>query len=155
MPDSPERYAKIFKAANSAVRPLLRSRLHGIVSGRLMLLEYTGRKTGRRYTFPVGYFPWDGGDLLSFSTGGWPARIGGARGVRLLIRGRWHDAVPTVISDQDGKAGMLAEFARRNGPRAARGLMLGLIGDRQPTREELLAAAAKTTITRFALADEG
>jgi hypothetical protein len=79
------------------------------------------------------------------------ARSGGARAVRLLIRGRWHGAVPTVISDQDGKAGVLAEFARRNGPRAARGLMLGLSGDRQPTRDELLAAAAKTTITRFAL----
>jgi hypothetical protein len=29
--------------------------------------------------------------------------------------------------------------------------MLGLSGDRQPTRDELLAAAGKTTITRFAL----
>jgi hypothetical protein len=46
---------------------------------------------------------------------------------------------------------LLAEFARRNGPRAARGLMLGLNGGRPPTREELLAAAAKTTITRFTL----
>jgi hypothetical protein len=40
--------------------------------------------------------------------------------------------VPTVISDASGKAAVLAEFARRNGPRAARGLMLGLPGDRQP-----------------------
>jgi hypothetical protein len=151
MAESPDRFAQIFKAANTIVRPLLRSRMHGIISGRLMLLEYTGGKTGRHYIFPVGYFPWDGGEVLAFSTRGWPARIGGAPAVRLLIRGRWHDAVPTVISDQSDKAGVLAEFARRNGPRAARGLMLGLSGDRQPSREELLAAAAKTTITRFAL----
>lgn len=59
--------------------------------------------------------------------------------------------MPTVISDQDDKAGVLAEFARRNGPRAARGMMLGMPGDRQPSRGELLAAAAKTTIIRFAL----
>lgn len=149
MADSPARFAQVFKAANTVVRPLLRSRLHGVLSGRLMLLDYTGGKSGQRYTFPVGYFPWDGGDVLSFSTGGWPTRIGGAR--RLLIRGRWRDAVPTVISDRDGKADVLGEFARRNGPRAARGLMLGLSGDRQPTRDELLGAAGKTTITRFAL----
>ncbi len=29
--------------------------------------------------------------------------------------------------------------------------MLGLPGDRQPTREQTLAAAAKTAITRFTL----
>jgi hypothetical protein len=151
MAGSPEKFAKVFRAANTMVRPLLRSRLHGVLSGRLMLLDYTGGKTGRRYSFPVGYFSWDDGDVLAFSTGGWPGHIGGAPTVRLLIRGRWHDAVPTVISDTNDKAAMLAEFARRNGPRAARGLMLGLPGDHQPARDELLAAAAKTTITRFAL----
>ena len=151
MADSPEKFARVFKAANTVVRPLLGSRLHPLLSGRLMLLEYTGAKTGRRHTFPVGYFTWDGGDVLAFSTGRWPAHLRSAPSVRLLIRGRWHHAVPTVISDQNEKAGVLAEFARRNGPRAARGLMLGLPGDRQPDREELLAAAVKTTVTRFAL----
>ena len=29
---------------------LLNSALHRLLSGRLLLLEYTGRKTGRRYT---------------------------------------------------------------------------------------------------------
>ncbi len=151
MADSPEKFAKVLRAASTVVRPLLRSRLHGVLSGRLMLLDYTGSKTGRRYSFPIGYFSWDGGDVLAFSTGGWPGHIGEATAVRLLIRGRWHDAVPTVISDTNDKAAVLAEFARRNGPRAARGLLLGLPGDRQPARDELLAAAAKTTITRFAL----
>jgi hypothetical protein len=50
------------------VWPLLGSWLHGVVSGRLMLLDYTGGRTGRRYTFPVGYFRWDDGDVLAFST---------------------------------------------------------------------------------------
>jgi hypothetical protein len=70
--------------------------------------------------------------VLAFSTRGRPARIGGARAVRLLIRGHWHAALPTVISDQNSKADLLAESTRRNGPRAAKGLMLGLPGDRQP-----------------------
>jgi hypothetical protein len=79
MADSPEKFAKVFRAANTVVRPLLRSRLHGVLSGRLMLLDYTGGKTGRRYSFPVGYFSWDGGDVLAFSTGRWPGHIAEGR----------------------------------------------------------------------------
>jgi hypothetical protein len=151
MADSTAKLAKVFRAANTVIRPLLRSPLHGLVSGRLMLLDYTGGTTGRHYSFPVGYFGWDSGDVLAFSSQRWPARIAAARAVRVLIRGRWHDARPAVISAQQDKATLLAEFAPRKGTRAARGLMLGLPGDRQPTREETLAAAARTTITRFTL----
>lgn len=38
---------KIFRAANKIVRPLLASRLHKPLSGRLMLLTYKGHRTGR------------------------------------------------------------------------------------------------------------
>jgi len=34
---------------------LLRSRLHTLVSRRLTLITVTGRRTGVRHTFPVGY----------------------------------------------------------------------------------------------------
>jgi hypothetical protein len=36
------------------MRALLRSPLHGLLSGMLMLLSYTGRKSGRTYTIPIG-----------------------------------------------------------------------------------------------------
>jgi len=151
MADSTAKLAKVFRAANTVIRPLLRSPLHGLVSGRLTPLDYTGSTTGRHYSSPVGYFAWDGGDVLAFSSQRWPARIAAARAVRVLIRGCWHDARPAVISAQQDKATLLAEFARRKGARAANGLMLGLPTDRQPTREKTLAAAARTTITRFTL----
>ena len=151
MADTPTLFANALKTANKLIRPLLRSRLHPPLSRRLMLLDYTGARTGRRYTFPVGYFPWDAGDVLAFSSQRWPAHIRRARGVRLLIRGRWYGAAPTVISNPEAKADLLAEFTRRNGARAARGLMLGLPGNRAASRSELITAASKTTITRFTL----
>ncbi|MGH7893830.1 MAG: nitroreductase/quinone reductase family protein [Candidatus Binatia bacterium] len=40
---------------NPLVVRLLRSPLHPLVSGGLMLLQVTGRRTGRRYWIPVGY----------------------------------------------------------------------------------------------------
>jgi len=43
------------RVVNPAVRALLRSPAHRLVSGHLMLLTVTGRRTGRTFTFPVGY----------------------------------------------------------------------------------------------------
>ena len=40
---------------NPIIAPVLRSRLHWLLSPSLMLITVTGRKTGRRYTIPGGY----------------------------------------------------------------------------------------------------
>jgi hypothetical protein len=149
--DDPQKLATFFARANAVVRPLLQSPLHAVVSGRLMLLNYTGGKTGKSYSFAIGYFPWDDGDVIVSSSAKWPKTIGSARDVRVLIKRRWFAAQPTPIKDAEAKADLLGEFARRNGPKAAKGLMLGLPGDRQPDRQELLDAAAKTTLVRLSL----
>ncbi len=47
---------------NSFVSLLLRSPLHGFVSGNTMLVSVTGRKTGRVVTIPVNYV--QEGDIL-------------------------------------------------------------------------------------------
>jgi hypothetical protein len=120
-----------------------------------MLLSYTGGKTGNQYTFAAGYFPWDGGYVLVSSSANWPKTLGNARDVRLLVKGQQFTAKPTVIKDAEQKADILAEFVRRNGAQAAKGLMLGLPGDRQPDRQQLLAAGAKTTFVCFALEPRG
>lgn len=39
---------------------VLRSPFHGMLSDGMMLLTVTGRKTGRKYTTPVGYYREDG-----------------------------------------------------------------------------------------------
>lgn len=149
--DNPARFTKIFARANTLVRPLLRSRLHPLLSRRLMLLSYIGGKSGQAYTFALGYFPWDDGNVLSFSSANWPKTIARTRNVRVLIEGRWFAAEPTAITDTDQKCDLLDEFARRNGPKAAKGLMIGLPGDQLPSRQQLLASASKTTIVRFEL----
>jgi deazaflavin-dependent oxidoreductase (nitroreductase family) len=35
---------------------VLRSPLHGMLSNSMMLITVTGRKTGKKYTLPVGYY---------------------------------------------------------------------------------------------------
>jgi hypothetical protein len=43
------------RVINPLVRWLIRSPLHGLASWRIALITYTGRRSGDRYTIPVGY----------------------------------------------------------------------------------------------------
>jgi hypothetical protein len=117
--DTPARFANALKTANKLVRPVPRSGLYPLLSRRLMLLDYTGARTGPRCTFPIGYFPWDDGGVLAFSSQRWPGHIRRARSVRLLIHGRSYHAAPTVTTDPQAKADLLAEFTRRTGRQRA------------------------------------
>lgn len=58
-------------APNPLVRAVLRSPAHRLLSGRVLLLTYTGRRSGTRYTIPVEYRR-DGEALVI--TVGWPER---------------------------------------------------------------------------------
>ena len=44
-----------FTRLNPLLRAMLRSRLHFLASKGLMVLTVTGRKSGRSFSFPVGY----------------------------------------------------------------------------------------------------
>lgn len=48
-------YDRIMTRLNPAIVWILRSPLHPLLSVGLMLITVTGRRTGRRYTIPVGY----------------------------------------------------------------------------------------------------
>jgi len=57
---------------NPVISAMLRSRLHWLLSSGLMLITVTGRKTGRRYTIPVGYHQVD--DALVVMVGEAPTK---------------------------------------------------------------------------------
>jgi hypothetical protein len=46
---------RLLRLANPFVRALLDSRLHGALSGRLVLVVYSGRRSGRRFCIPLRY----------------------------------------------------------------------------------------------------
>ena len=51
----PMDFDRLLSRLNPLVACLLRSPLHPLVSSGLMLVQVTGRRTGRRYWIPVGY----------------------------------------------------------------------------------------------------
>jgi hypothetical protein len=140
----------LFRTANRLIGPLLRSPLHPVLSSRLMLLEYTGRRSGRRISVPVGWFPWDDGDVLAMSTRRtWVVNLLDGRPVRLCLRGRWVTATPTVLDDVDRRVDLLAEMERRWGPKRVAGLRLGLPADRPAAPAERATAARRGNFVRF------
>lgn len=64
-------FAFFNRSANPLVGLLLRSPAHRLMSGQLALITVTGRRSGRTYTFPVGYE--QRGDHVTITVG-WPER---------------------------------------------------------------------------------
>ena len=75
--------------SNSFISWVLRSRAHGLLSGGMMLITVTGRKTGRQITTPVQYLP--EGDVLwviSSRDRTWWRNLRGGAQVTLRLRGK-------------------------------------------------------------------
>ena len=100
------RFAVLNRAINPLVRGLLRSPLHRLASRRVALISYTGRRSGRRFTIPVGYEM--AGLQVTISVGSpdrkvwWRSLTGTGGPVELLIRGRLRTghAVATRTGDK-------------------------------------------------------
>jgi deazaflavin-dependent oxidoreductase (nitroreductase family) len=86
--------------ANPAMKWLLRSPLHRLASGRVVLIEFVGRKSGKTYRTPVMYAATTDGIVVSTSRDylWWRNLSGGAR-VRLWLRGREQKGVADVSQD--------------------------------------------------------
>src|SRR5437588_2229357 len=79
-------------------RVILASRLHPLLSSRLMLLTFSGRKTGRSRTTPVSYVR-GGSSLLVPGGGAWSNNLGAGRPAQVCIRGTWIAVEPELVAE--------------------------------------------------------
>jgi len=86
--------------ANVVMRQVLRLPFPTPLSGSLMLLSFTGRKTGRIYHQPVSYVR-DGAVLLTPGGGRWKLNLSDDQPIRVRLRGRDVWARPEFIRDAD------------------------------------------------------
>ncbi len=70
------------------------------LSEQLMLVSFTGRKTGKAYRQPVSYVQ-HGDTLLSPGGGKWKWNLQDGRPVRIRLRGREVLARPELVQDPD------------------------------------------------------
>ena len=130
---------------------LLRSPLHGLVSGQLMLLAFAGRKSGKRYEIVVGRHEMGGGTLLVPSASRWRFNLRGGAPVTVTLGGILRPARAELIEDPDGVARAYAELLGRIGAENAQRVGLRVNVDREPSHEELKAALADHGAIRVTL----
>ena len=146
----------LFVIINRAMRLLLRSPLHPLVSRSLMLISFKGRVTGRSYTTPVRYVR-DGEKIRCYTSrdARWWPNLKHEPAVVLRIRGRDVRCSASVIDDDPAAvrtllASYLAEF-----PGDAVYHDVGLDRDRTPLTEDLDRAASHSIIVEATPLSDG
>lgn len=109
--------ARVMGVLNVPMRALLGLPFATPLSGRLMLVSYTGRKTGKRYRQPVSYVRQGGtpgGVLLTPGGGNWKWNLQGGQLVHLRLRCRDVVARPELVGDPDEVERLLEAMAAAN-----------------------------------------
>jgi deazaflavin-dependent oxidoreductase (nitroreductase family) len=130
----------LYRLLNVGVGLLLRSPLHGLASGRIMLLTVTGRRSGRRFTVPVSYLHHEG-YILSFTSGEWSAWWKNLRGraqVTARVRGRWLPGSARAETNGDAVVRALGAFLTEF-PTTAGRYGVGLDADGRPDPRDVEA----------------
>src|SRR5438105_14269117 len=89
---------RLVRYFNPVARFLLATPLHSLMSSRVMLLRFSGGKTGRSYTTPVSYVR-VGDSLLVPGGGAWWRSLEGTSQTQVCLRGVWSAVTPDVITE--------------------------------------------------------
>ncbi len=129
---------------------LLRSPLHGMLSGNTMIITYTGRKSGKVFSTPVNYVR-DGEALWTVSYRGrtWWRNLSDSP-VTLRIQGKDVTGVAKAITDQREVADCLMVYLRK-APQIAKYMGVGLDASGQPKAEGVAEAAKARVMVRVQL----
>jgi deazaflavin-dependent oxidoreductase (nitroreductase family) len=140
------------KLYNPLMKWLLRSPLHGVISGLYLLITFTGRKSGRTYRTPVEYCR--EGDAVFFLTAPervWWRNLKGGAPVTIRVRGRDLDGVATAThGDMDAFVTAMQVYFRKF-PRRAGMFHIRLV-DGEPDRDDCAAVADKYVVVRIQVA---
>jgi deazaflavin-dependent oxidoreductase (nitroreductase family) len=135
---------------NSAMKFVLRSPVHAMVSKTILLISFSGRKSGKTYTTPVSYS--QSGDQVSiFTHANWWKNLRGSPMVTLRMRGReFQGLAEAVTGDKQAIAAGLAAHLRLV-PSDAR--YYGVTFDEQgnPREEEVQKAVQSVVMVRVRL----
>ena len=130
---------------------LLYSPLHRMLSGMMMVLNYSGRKSGKAYRLPVGYKRVDGTLLtISYKQRTWWRNLRGGVPIFIRLQGKDVSGRAEVIEDELGVVEGLSAFIGGD-PKAGRMFGIKINTDGQPDPESLQQAAQERVIVRTTL----
>ena len=140
------------RLVNPLMERLLRSRLHPLVSDSLLLITFTGRRSGREYTTPVGYEQLDGTLYVTSQTDRtWWRNLRGGAPVTVHLRGERREGRAEVIEDDRAVAEYVRGYLDRHGLDAASRLALSVDAEGVPDLETLEAGLSAVVVVRIDL----
>jgi deazaflavin-dependent oxidoreductase (nitroreductase family) len=133
------RQARLMRIINVPMRRLLRLPFPTPISRRLMLITFTGRKTGRVYHQPVSYVV-AGDTLLSPGGGRWKLNLRDGRPIEIHLHGHRRPATPELVRDP-AEVGRLLRTMLADNPRLAN--FVPVVGTDKQLDEARLANAIR------------
>lgn len=113
---------RVLRLANPIVRALLRSPAHPLLSGRLLILSYQGRLSGRTFRIPLRYAETHDGRLVALAVRPerklWWRSFVEPSLATVTLRGERREATGVVAEGVDRELALGAYLARY--PRSAR-----------------------------------
>ena len=142
---------RVLHLVNPFVSMILRSPFHWLISGQVLLLTFTGRKTGKQFTIPVNYTR-EGETLSLFTNHGWWKNLRGVAPVGVRLQGRQRTGHAEVITDRGEIATVVERLVAQYGARDT-GRRVGLALDTQqpPSHSDLVAAMAGHAVVRLSM----
>ncbi|HEY0606632.1 MAG TPA: hypothetical protein VGD58_27145 [Herpetosiphonaceae bacterium] len=112
-------FPKVFyRVINPLMAALLRSPLHGRLSHAMLLLSFHGRKSGKRYTLPLGYVQqYDRIFVLTHSP--WWKNLRGGAPVLMRLQGRNVGGTASIVEDSALIGEVMQAFVKAHGPKMA------------------------------------
>jgi hypothetical protein len=128
---------------NPFVKILLRSPLHHFIDKNVVLIQYTGRKTGEPRSVPVNYLQM--GNILhiiSLKNRNWWRSMRGGASVRVLMNGKERNGWAELVEDNKKVTSELRLIYTEH-PQNAHFIQIGLDENRKPLEADLQVAAKK------------
>lgn len=140
--------------SNAMVSALLRTPLlHRVISSQLLLLTFTGRKSGKRYTTPVGYMR--EGQTVTILTKwfrGWWRNFRESAPVEVLAAGKTYAGTAKAITDEAAIIPIFANMLKKY-PYQAGIYGVRMISPNEPDMDDVRQIASKLVALQITLAE--
>jgi deazaflavin-dependent oxidoreductase (nitroreductase family) len=135
---------------NDFITWVLRSPLHGMLSNGMMLITFTGRKTGKTYTIPVGYYETDSHlwVITSRERKWWRNLQGGAK-VQLFLKRSPIEGMADIELEEKTVEARMPEYLRHV-PQAAKPMGIRM-EDEKPNAEDIAQTAKERLFIKIKL----
>jgi hypothetical protein len=131
----------LLKAINPVLGLLLGTPLAGPLGKQFMVLNFTGRKSGKQFKLPVSAHLIDGDLYALAGTAAWKYNFKGGAPAQVVYNGRTTAMRGELVADREATYDLFLHCAQSYGPkRAQRQMGLKFRDNRLPTRNEFAEA---------------